>query len=79
MQFCLNSNSVLADLSTTLKPQSVTYGSIYWYFVDSTQALYDAGVKIKGTDVATWISVMSERSVPHLQKGKVFSSGVLVT
>uniref|UniRef100_A0A3P8QEW3 Annexin n=1 Tax=Astatotilapia calliptera TaxID=8154 RepID=A0A3P8QEW3_ASTCA len=31
-------------------------------------ALYDAGIKIKGTDVATWISIMSERSVPHLQK-----------
>uniref|UniRef100_A0A673CVD8 Annexin n=1 Tax=Sphaeramia orbicularis TaxID=375764 RepID=A0A673CVD8_9TELE len=31
-------------------------------------ALYDAGVRIKGTDVATWISIMSERSVPHLQK-----------
>ncbi|XP_008280368.1 annexin A2a [Stegastes partitus] len=32
------------------------------------RALYDAGVKIKGTDVPTWISIMSERSVPHLQK-----------
>uniref|UniRef100_A0A673CQQ2 Annexin n=1 Tax=Sphaeramia orbicularis TaxID=375764 RepID=A0A673CQQ2_9TELE len=32
------------------------------------RALYDAGVRIKGTDVATWISIMSERSVPHLQK-----------
>nr|XP_020468125.1 annexin A2-like [Monopterus albus] len=32
------------------------------------RALYDAGVKIKGTDVTTWISIMSERSVPHLQK-----------
>lgn len=32
------------------------------------RALYEAGVKIKGTDVATWISIMSERSVPHLQK-----------
>ncbi|KAG7245343.1 hypothetical protein INR49_010793 [Caranx melampygus] len=32
------------------------------------RALYDAGVGIKGTDVATWISIMSERSVPHLQK-----------
>lgn len=33
------------------------------------QALYDAGVKIKGTDVNTWISIMSQRSVPHLRKG----------
>lgn len=49
-------------------PLNVNYG-IYWYFVDSTQKLYDAGVKIRGTDVATWISIMSERSVPHLQKG----------
>uniref|UniRef100_A0AAZ3NPP1 Annexin n=1 Tax=Oncorhynchus tshawytscha TaxID=74940 RepID=A0AAZ3NPP1_ONCTS len=32
------------------------------------QALYEAGVKRKGTDVATWITIMSERSVPHLQK-----------
>jgi hypothetical protein len=33
------------------------------------QALYEAGVKRKGTDVVTWIAIMSERSVPHLQKG----------
>ncbi|KAM3609817.1 uncharacterized protein V6R79_020700 [Siganus canaliculatus] len=32
------------------------------------RALYEAGVGMKGTDVATWISIMSERSVPHLQK-----------
>ncbi|XP_056134097.1 annexin A2-A-like [Lampris incognitus] len=32
------------------------------------RALYEAGVKKKGTDVATWISIMSERSVPHLQR-----------
>ncbi|KAM6979646.1 annexin A2-B-like [Aplochiton taeniatus] len=32
------------------------------------RALHDAGVKRKGTDVVTWISIMSERSVPHLQK-----------
>uniref|UniRef100_A0A673IPJ4 Annexin n=1 Tax=Sinocyclocheilus rhinocerous TaxID=307959 RepID=A0A673IPJ4_9TELE len=31
-------------------------------------ALYEAGVKRKGTDVKCWISIMSERSVPHLQK-----------
>ncbi|XP_071375164.1 annexin A2-A-like [Centroberyx affinis] len=33
---------------------------------EDARALYDAGVKKKGTD--TWISIMSERSVPHLQK-----------
>lgn len=32
------------------------------------RALFEAGVKNKGTDVATWISIMSERSVPHLRK-----------
>ncbi|XP_034541121.1 annexin A2-A-like [Notolabrus celidotus] len=32
------------------------------------RALFEAGVKNKGTDVATWISIMSERSVPHLKK-----------
>ncbi|XP_072237268.1 annexin A2-B-like [Leuresthes tenuis] len=35
---------------------------------DDARALYEAGVKRKGTDVATWISIMSQRSVPHLQK-----------
>ncbi|XP_076880287.1 annexin A2b isoform X2 [Brachyhypopomus gauderio] len=37
--------------------------------IDSdARALYEAGVKRKGTDVATWITIFSERSVPHLQK-----------
>uniref|UniRef100_A0A8D3C3R7 Annexin n=1 Tax=Scophthalmus maximus TaxID=52904 RepID=A0A8D3C3R7_SCOMX len=35
---------------------------------EDARALYDAGIKNKGTDVATWISIMSERSVPHLQR-----------
>ncbi|XP_077452685.1 annexin A2-like isoform X6 [Stigmatopora argus] len=35
---------------------------------DDARGLYDAGVKIRGTDVATWISIMTERSVPHLQR-----------
>lgn len=35
---------------------------------EDARALYDAGVKIKGTDVATWITIMSQRSVPHLQR-----------
>ncbi|KAE8617325.1 hypothetical protein XENTR_v10009035 [Xenopus tropicalis] len=30
--------------------------------------LYEAGVKRKGTDVNKWISIMTERSIPHLQK-----------
>ncbi|XP_026222368.1 annexin A2-like [Anabas testudineus] len=37
--------------------------------IDSdARALYDAGVKIKGTDVPAWIAIMTQRSVPHLQK-----------
>ncbi|KAL0603674.1 putative annexin A2-like protein [Plecturocebus cupreus] len=36
--------------------------------------LYDAGVKRKGTNVPKWISIMTERSVCHLQK--VFDSEV---
>ncbi|XP_072321555.1 annexin A2-like [Eucyclogobius newberryi] len=32
------------------------------------QALYSAGVERKGTDLVTWIGIMSQRSVPHLQK-----------
>ncbi|KAK0138370.1 Annexin A2 [Merluccius polli] len=35
---------------------------------DDARALYEAGVKRHGTDVACWISILSERSVPHLQK-----------
>ncbi|KAG8576171.1 hypothetical protein GDO81_009791 [Engystomops pustulosus] len=30
--------------------------------------LYEAGVKRKGTDVSKWITIMTERSIPHLQK-----------
>lgn len=37
----------------------------------TSQALYEAGVKRKGTDVVTWIEIMSQRSVPHLQKGEL--------
>uniref|UniRef100_A0A8P4PWP6 Annexin n=1 Tax=Dicentrarchus labrax TaxID=13489 RepID=A0A8P4PWP6_DICLA len=35
---------------------------------EDARCLYEAGVKRKGTDVATWISIMAQRSVPHLQK-----------
>ncbi|XP_056269551.1 annexin A2-like [Pseudoliparis swirei] len=35
---------------------------------EDARALYEAGVKRKGTDVATWISIMAQRSAPHLQK-----------
>uniref|UniRef100_A0A8C2W9K5 Annexin n=1 Tax=Cyclopterus lumpus TaxID=8103 RepID=A0A8C2W9K5_CYCLU len=39
---------------------------VQWFHL--SQSLYEAGVKRKGTDVATWISIMAQRSVPHLQK-----------
>lgn len=32
------------------------------------RALFEAGINMKGTDVPTWIAIMTERSVPHLQK-----------
>ncbi|XP_061678866.1 annexin A2-like [Syngnathoides biaculeatus] len=35
---------------------------------EDARKLYDAGVKTRGTDVATWIAIMTERSVPHLQR-----------
>ncbi|XP_068196165.1 annexin A2-like [Antennarius striatus] len=35
---------------------------------EDARALYEAGVKKKGTDVATWIFIMSKRSVPHLKR-----------
>ncbi|KAM7424774.1 hypothetical protein PAMA_000909 [Pampus argenteus] len=35
---------------------------------EDARSLYEAGVKKKGPDVVTWISIMTERSVPHLQK-----------
>lgn len=35
---------------------------------EDARSLYEAGVKRKGTDVATWITIMSQRSVPHLQR-----------
>ncbi|XP_013881011.1 annexin A2-B [Austrofundulus limnaeus] len=35
---------------------------------DDARSLYEAGVKRKGTDVTTWICIMSQRSIPHLQK-----------
>ncbi|CAL8355971.1 unnamed protein product [Lota lota] len=40
----------------------------YQMIDDDARALYEAGVKRKGTDVACWISILTERSVPHLQK-----------
>uniref|UniRef100_A0A665TRA3 Annexin n=1 Tax=Echeneis naucrates TaxID=173247 RepID=A0A665TRA3_ECHNA len=40
----------------------------YQMIDEDARSLYEAGVKRKGTDVATWISIMSQRSVPHLQK-----------
>uniref|UniRef100_A0AAX7UG22 Annexin n=1 Tax=Astatotilapia calliptera TaxID=8154 RepID=A0AAX7UG22_ASTCA len=41
---------------------------------EDARALYEAGVKRKGTDVVTWIEIMSQRSVPHLQKVECFEN-----
>ncbi|CAB1322543.1 unnamed protein product [Coregonus sp. 'balchen'] len=64
---CSRSSSELAEIKTAKRaePSSVVD---YEKIDEDARALYDAGVKRKGTDVATWISIMSERSVPHLQK-----------
>uniref|UniRef100_A0AAQ6ICQ4 Annexin n=1 Tax=Anabas testudineus TaxID=64144 RepID=A0AAQ6ICQ4_ANATE len=35
---------------------------------EDARSLYEAGVRRKGTDVATWITIFSQRSVPHLQR-----------
>ncbi|XP_047436973.1 annexin A2-like isoform X1 [Mugil cephalus] len=35
---------------------------------EDARCLYEAGVQRKGTDVATWITIFSQRSVPHLQR-----------
>lgn len=35
---------------------------------EDARSLYEDGVKRKGTNVTGWIEVMTERSVPHLQK-----------
>ncbi|ELK13671.1 Annexin A2 [Pteropus alecto] len=45
-------------------------GSVFHYELIDQDAreLYNARVKRKGTDVPQWISIMTERSVCHLQK-----------
>ncbi|XP_061878494.1 annexin A2-like [Entelurus aequoreus] len=40
----------------------------YQQIDDDARSLYEAGVKRKGTDVSVWISIMTQRSVPHLQR-----------
>ncbi|XP_049574501.1 annexin A2-like isoform X2 [Syngnathus scovelli] len=35
---------------------------------DDAKSLYDAGIKRKGTDVAVWISILTQRSASHLQR-----------
>ncbi|XP_061670007.1 annexin A2b [Syngnathoides biaculeatus] len=35
---------------------------------DDARSLYEAGVKRKGTDVAVWISILTQRSATHLQR-----------
>ncbi|XP_031696567.1 annexin A2-A-like, partial [Anarrhichthys ocellatus] len=38
---------------------------------EDARSLYEAGVNRKGTDVNTWISIMAQGSIPHLQKGEL--------
>uniref|UniRef100_A0AAQ5X609 Annexin n=1 Tax=Amphiprion ocellaris TaxID=80972 RepID=A0AAQ5X609_AMPOC len=45
-----------------------TSGNFAKLLLALVQLLYEAGVQRKGTDVAAWISIMCQRSVPHLQK-----------
>uniref|UniRef100_A0A8B9L6Q8 Annexin n=1 Tax=Astyanax mexicanus TaxID=7994 RepID=A0A8B9L6Q8_ASTMX len=56
---------LLLALAKRAEPSSVVD---YEKIDEDARALYEAGVKRKGTDVKTWISIMTERSVPHLQK-----------
>uniref|UniRef100_A0AAR2KZ93 Annexin n=1 Tax=Pygocentrus nattereri TaxID=42514 RepID=A0AAR2KZ93_PYGNA len=56
---------LLLALAKRAEPSSVVD---YEKIDEDARALYEAGVKRKGTDVKTWIAIMSERSVPHLQK-----------
>uniref|UniRef100_A0A8C5GUF3 Annexin n=2 Tax=Gouania willdenowi TaxID=441366 RepID=A0A8C5GUF3_GOUWI len=75
---CSRSNAELVEIKSVYKElfkkdldkdvAGDTSGNFAKLLLALVQALYDAGVRIKGTDVPTWISIMSERSVPHLQK-----------
>uniref|UniRef100_A0A9J7XU36 Annexin n=1 Tax=Cyprinus carpio carpio TaxID=630221 RepID=A0A9J7XU36_CYPCA len=56
---------LLLALAKRAEPSSVVD---YQKIDEDARALFEAGVKRKGTDVKCWISIMSERSVPHLQK-----------
>ncbi|MBN3301338.1 annexin A2-A [Amia ocellicauda] len=56
-------------LALVKTPRQAPSSIVDYELIDQdARALYEAGVKRKGTDVATWITIMSERSVPHLQK-----------
>uniref|UniRef100_A0AAZ3Q1D1 Annexin n=1 Tax=Oncorhynchus tshawytscha TaxID=74940 RepID=A0AAZ3Q1D1_ONCTS len=67
---CSRSSSELSEIKTVYKElfkkdlEKDVAGDTSGDFAKLLLAL----VQRKGTDVATWISIMSERSVPHLQK-----------
>uniref|UniRef100_A0A8I6G714 Annexin n=1 Tax=Rattus norvegicus TaxID=10116 RepID=A0A8I6G714_RAT len=58
------------DLEKDIVSDTAEDGSVIDYeLIDQdAQELYDAEVKRKGTDVPKWISIMTERTVCHLQK-----------
>uniref|UniRef100_A0A8C4HIM1 Annexin n=1 Tax=Dicentrarchus labrax TaxID=13489 RepID=A0A8C4HIM1_DICLA len=75
---CSRNNEELAEIKKVYKEMfkkelekdvaGDTSGDFAKLLLALVQCLYEAGVKRKGTDVATWISIMAQRSVPHLQK-----------
>uniref|UniRef100_A0A5F9CZV8 Annexin n=1 Tax=Oryctolagus cuniculus TaxID=9986 RepID=A0A5F9CZV8_RABIT len=75
---CSRTNQELQEINRVYKEMyktdlekdivSDTSGDFRKLMVALAKDLYDAGVKRKGTDVPKWISIMTERSVCHLQK-----------
>uniref|UniRef100_A0A7M4EPY3 Annexin n=1 Tax=Crocodylus porosus TaxID=8502 RepID=A0A7M4EPY3_CROPO len=75
---CSRTNQELAEINRVYREMyktelekdivSDTSGDFRKLMVALAKDLYDAGVKRKGTDVPKWINIMTERSIPHLQK-----------
>uniref|UniRef100_A0A8C6YXA0 Annexin n=1 Tax=Nothoprocta perdicaria TaxID=30464 RepID=A0A8C6YXA0_NOTPE len=73
---CSRTNQELYEINRVYRESNQLFGKrcedtsvIDYELIDlDARELYDAGVKRKGTDVPKWINIMTERSVPHLQK-----------
>eukprot|EP00069_Balaena_mysticetus_P004285 bmy_04597T0 len=84
---CSRTNQELQEINRVYKEMyktdlekdivSDTSGDFRKLMVALSKDLYDAGVKRRGTDVPKWISIMTERSVCHLQKGECCAGEVL--